>query len=174
MIWPILNATYEQLREFDLREIDREPVLVGDAPEALSETAQAMLDAGKLYEGANCALSPIDTLLQSLSVSHAQYMARHCQGGHQRFNQRLHAIIKKFGYSVKSSEIAARSWKRQANDPLMEVGREMWKSWEGSNVHWPVASRKHDAIGLEMAKGRDGIWYGTVLVIDGIDTKERV
>jgi hypothetical protein len=174
MIWPILNATADQLYEFDLTEIDRETMLLGEPTDALSETAEAMLEAGRLYKGAECADSPIHPLLQSLAVNHATYMARHCQGGHQRFNQRLHAIIKQFGYSVRSSEIAARSWRRQANDPLPEVGREMWKSWEGSDVHWPVASRRHDAIGLDMARGRDGIWYGTVLVIDGIDTKEKV
>lgn len=172
MIEPILNATAELLREFDLAELDHEPMLLGEPTDALTETAEAMLKAGELYEGAECAFSPVHPLVQTLSVSHATYMARHCQGGHQRFNQRLHAIIKQFGYSVRSSEIAAISWRRQAKAPLPEVGREMWKSWEGSDVHWPVASRLHDAMGLDMAQGRDGIWYGTILVVDGTNTKE--
>lgn len=165
---PILNATADLLREFDLTELFREPIVLGEFTADLSDAAEAMLEEGKKYEGAECAFSPIDPLLQTLSASHAAYMARARQGGHQRFNQRLHAIIKQFGYSVRSSEIAARSWRRQAKAPLPEVGREMWKSWEGSDVHWPVASRKHDAMGLDMAQGRDGIWYGVVLVVDGI------
>ena len=173
MYAPILNATADLLREFDMTELFREPMLLGEVTDELSDAAQAMLEAGRVYKGAECADSPIDPLLQTLSASHACYMARARQGGHQRFNQRLHAIIKQFGYSVRSSEIAARSWRRQAKAPLPEVGREMWKSWEGSDVHWPVASRKHDAMGLDMAQGRDGIWYGVVLVVDGITPKRE-
>lgn len=165
---PIVGATAELLDELDLAEVDREPMVLGEPTEELTETAQAMIDAGLAFDGAACARSEVHPLLQSLSVSHASYMARVRQGGHQRFNQRFAAVLKRFGYSARCSEIAARSWRRQANDPLPEIGTEMWRCWRGSDVHWPVASRQHDAIGLDMAQGRDGIWYGVVLTVDGI------
>lgn len=170
---PIVGATAELLDELDLAEVDREPMVLGEPTEELTETAQAMIDAGLAFDGAACARSEVHPLLQSLSVSHASYMARACRGGHQRFNQRFAAVLKRFGYSARCSEIAARSWRRQANDPLSVVAAEMFTSWRQSPGHWSVASVRHDAIGCEMAQGRNGVWYAALIAVDETTEDER-
>jgi len=140
--------------------------------EPLSETAEALLTAGKDFPGADCALSQIDPYLQSLATDHARYMARACQGGHQHFSRRFRMVLEHFGQQVTCSEIAAQSWKHEDDEPLAVLGASMWKSWRQSSGHWRVASKRHEAIGAEMARGRNGIWYGTILVVDGTKPKE--
>jgi len=127
-------------------------------------TSQALIDAGLAYRGAHVCESEPHDLLQSLARGHAQYQATKRRQGHQRFQERFDAIYEALGLSA--AEIAAESWGRQRNDPLPEIGTEMFRCWEQSPGHWRVASARHKYFGADMAQGDNGVWYACILVAD--------
>jgi hypothetical protein len=127
-------------------------------------TSQALTDAGLIYPGARVCESEPHELLQWLARDHAKYQAAKRRQGHQRFQERFDAIYKALGlYAV---EIAAESWDRQRNDPLPEIGKEMFRCWEQSPGHWRVASARHKYFGADMAQGSNGVWYACILAAD--------
>lgn len=165
---PMVDITADYL---DAPGRDTRPLYVCNMQnEPLSETAEWLIKSGRAFSGAACAESPIDPYLQSMATDHARYMARACRGGHQHFSRRFKMVLDRYGQQTKCSEIAAESWKHEDGKPLSAIGTSMWKSWKYSSGHWRVASKLHEAMGAEMARGRNGVWYAAILVIDGSRT----
>lgn len=132
----------------------------------LSETAAAMIEAGMAFPGAEYAGSPVHPFLQGLATEHARNMARFRAGGHFGFESRFNKVLHRFGLTSRCSEIAARSWHWEAEAPLVEAATSLVKSWRQSDGHWETAGSPHEAIGLEMQQGRNGIWYGVILALN--------
>ena len=130
------------------------------------------MNAGIFYPGAHVCESEPHDLLQSLARGHAQYQASRQRQGHQRFQERFDAIYKALGLSA--AEIAAESWERQRDDPLLAIGVEMFRCWEQSSGHWRVASTKHKYFGADMAQGNNGVWYACILVADEVNPRGGV
>jgi thioredoxin 1 len=128
-------------------------------------TAQALREAGLAYTGAHVAESEEHPLLQELASGHAAAMAATLYQDHAGFQSRYEKIAASIP-GAKAAEIVAESWARQANDPLAEIGAEMFRCWQYSAGHWSVASVKHKYAGMEMAKGSDGRYFACILVAD--------
>ncbi len=160
---------------YDIELQDIEPVVCLQCPVPdyniipdrikLPDSAIGLIEAGKVFPGANVCKSELNPILQEMATRHAKYQASHNKQGHQLFDQRVKELTKTLG-KYKYAEIAAESWKRQANAPMSELGKEMFESWKQSSGHWKVASTSHKYFGADMAKGSNGIWYACILVAD--------
>lgn len=158
LAWSYLNRDRPLPLEYPLAP-------AGDSEE-LSETAAAMIEAGRAFPGAEYAGSPVHPFLQTLATEHARNMARFRTGGHFGFEARFNKVLHRFGLTARCSEIAARSWHWEAKSPLVEAATSLVKSWWQSDEHWQTAGSRHEAVGLEMQQGRNGIWYGVVLALN--------
>lgn len=136
-------------------------VLLGAQPMLPHE---GLIAAGKTYPGAQVCDSEENEALMIMAQTHAAYMARVCQQGHQGFQERFDGIRAATGLSA--AEICAESWPWQTEEPPEALGREMFKCWAQSPGHWRVAAASHRFYGAGMAKGRNGIWYACILVAD--------
>jgi uncharacterized protein YkwD len=124
--------------------------------------AEYLIVAGQKYPGAHVCESESSILLMKLAQDHASYMARYQQLGHQNFDQRFEQIYKET--SLCAAEIAAESWERQADDPLEDIGLEMFKCWRTSRGHWNIAKKKHKFFGAAMERGINGVYYACIIV----------
>lgn len=130
----------------------------------LSTTQDELIKAGTIYPGVHVVESQQHPLLMTLATKHATYMARVGRQGHQDWDSRFNIIRQEL--NLTGTEIAAESWDRQAHDPLNEIGKEMYHSWGHSPGHWRVAAATHKYFGGDMKQGRNGIWYGCIIVAD--------
>ncbi len=135
-------------------------------------TTQALIEACR-WAGALCCLGPRDGDVTAAATDYAAWMAAHReQGGHHRWAKRS----KRLGKVVpghRFAEITAETWRWQVDAGLDEVAREMFRCWMYSSGHWRVAERFHSVWGGAMRKGRNGIWYGCVIVGDLIAGDSR-
>lgn len=131
-------------------------------PVTLTPEAQGLADAG--FPGAMVCQSPPHPLLMELAAKHAMHMARVRLQSHRGFGARF-AQLRKEGLG-DAAEICAQSWARQADDTMQQLGYEMFKCWKQSPGHWTVASRTHKYWGGGIARGRNGIVYACILVVD--------
>lgn len=134
-----------------------------DEVKGTGEEDVALLEAGQAFPGAECANTPLDDFTQELAAEHAKYMASRRKGGHQYFDQRFDSLLREYGSDIKVSEICAQSWPWEKDD-LQKAGLSQWKAWKYSPGHWRTASRLHTGMGINMERGRNGIWYACVLV----------
>ncbi len=128
------------------------------------QNAQALIDAGHAYPAA-VVESEQHPFLMQLAQEHAEYMARARRQDHQGWdgrNGRFQRVLAKFG-QVQTQEICNESWRGQS---LEDAAHEMWRSWQLSEGHWSVASKRHRLAGFGMALGRSGVWYACVVVVD--------
>ncbi len=130
----------------------------------VSPTAQGLIDAGKKYPEAHVCQSQPHPLLMELASEQARYQAQHQTQGHEGFPVRCQKI-EQAGLE-SAAEICAESWSWQRDESMLNLGTEMFKCWRQSSGHWAVACRKHKWFGAEMAEGRNGIWYATIIVAD--------
>ncbi len=107
--------------------------------------------------------SPRHEALDRLAQQHANYMARVQVQGHQGFDGRFHAARRATGCS-SVAEICAESWRRQKDDTPGQLWAEFVRCWRQSPGHWAVARKRHKFIGVGMAQGRNGVFYGCVIV----------
>jgi hypothetical protein len=128
-------------------------------------TQTGLIEAGKLYSGAHVCDSEQHPLLMEMATRHAAYQAKYNTQGHQLFDERVEELQKTMG-KYQYAEICAESWKRQENDPLLDLGKEMFLCWEQSRGHWSVAKLAHKYFGADMAKSSKGIWYACIIVAD--------
>jgi hypothetical protein len=140
------------------------PKVLPDQLPVLSDSTRGLISAGRKYPGAHVFDGEHSPYLQRLATEHAKRQARERRQGHGGFPSRASTIYNTLGMSA--SEICAESWRRQANEPMEEVGTEMFRCWRQSPGHWSVASKKHKAFGADMAKGTNGVWYAAVIVGD--------
>ncbi|MCK9569138.1 hypothetical protein M0R72_09365 [Candidatus Pacearchaeota archaeon] len=133
-----------------------------------TETAQALIDAGKKFAGCKACNSEQHELLQRLATEHAVYMATRNRLGHDGFNKRYQQIQNELGLSA--SEIAAESWPIEGTESLADIANQMFKAWKYSSGHWKIASKQHKYFGAEMLRGKTKrkrtIWYAVILVAD--------
>lgn len=109
--------------------------------------------------------TPIHPSLEKLAAGYSDWMARHKrQGAHHGFQERYDEVKEKLG--LHAVEITAESWVWQGQCSQDELWEEAVKCWKTSPGHWRIASVPHKALGMAMAKGRNGIWYFVCLVAD--------
>ncbi len=130
----------------------------------MSETADALVAAGREYPGVRVFEGEPHELLALLAEEHAARMASTGRQGHQGWPGRFSRIAREMG--LKGTEICAESWYWRSHDPLETIGAEMFHSWQQSSGHWSVASSPHRYWGAGMARSRRGIWYACVIVAD--------
>lgn len=132
---------------------------------------QLLIDAGRKYEwcfhnggpGVRSLLTgKSHKFLESMCLRHAKYQSRAMVQGHQgweegRFEECLANLPR--GYMV--AENAAESWKWNSR---AEAAVEMFHSWEQSPGHWRAANRRCRYFGINMSKGKNGIWYAAALI----------
>lgn len=99
--------------------------------------------------------------LEAMCLRHAKYQASHRTQGHQLWDKRKLEIMDHLpeGYSVE--ENAAESWPENSR---IEAATEMFHSWEQSPGHWKMANHRCVYFGINMARGKNGIWYAAALV----------
>jgi len=119
----------------------------------------AMIEVGKQYPVMQ---SKQDSVLMQFAQAHSEHQARIRLQGHHRWESRKYKIQNIVGGNVE--EICAESW--YWNITPRDVANDMYKSWSQSPGHWSVVIQKHKAYGVGIAKGRNGIWYATILVKD--------
>ena len=124
----------------------------------------ALAEVGRTYEGANVGWSQPHSLLEELAQQHSDEMAKRELQDHSGFQQRFDKIHRNLG--LVAAEICAESWDWQRNDTPEQLATDAFLSWSQSPGHWSVASKKHRYAGYGMAKGKNGIWYATILVCD--------
>jgi hypothetical protein len=128
----------------------------------ISATSKGLIEAGKVYPGANVCKSEMHPFLMKLAKDQANYQASICVQGHQNFSSRFSAVQQAgLGHAA---EICAESWPWQVNDSMLDLGYEMFKCWRQSPGHWSVASKQHRYFGADIAKGKNGIWYACIIV----------
>ncbi len=132
----------------------------------ISPTQAAMIAAGKAFPGAAIVESPVDPDLMEAAREHAAYQAAHCQQGHQGWPVRVQILQRRLGQGTYA-EIAAESWPWQRDAAPEELGREAFHCWRRSRGHWSVASARHLAFGIDMCRGRNGVWYFCAIVKKG-------
>jgi len=125
-----------------------------------------MIEAGKAYPGAHVCESRMHPILMEMATRQARYQSHRCAQGHKYWQQRYEELQRTFGSNFRFAEICAESWPEQSNDSMKELGWEMFKSWKRSSGHWSVACKKHDYFGVNMAQGKNGIWYACIVVAD--------
>jgi hypothetical protein len=123
-----------------------------------------LVAAGRVFPGARVFEGQPDPQLQAFAREHAEYQARTQQQGHQRWETRFHAISKAMG-NRPPTEICAESWPWEKDAAPETVGRSMFQAWRQSPGHWRVASTPSLQYGAAMARGRNGIWYATIIVV---------
>lgn len=109
--------------------------------------------------------SPRHEALDRLAQDHADSMARRQHQDHAGFASRA-AVVRKATGCREVAEICAESWEWQRDDPPEKLWAEFVKCWKQSSGHWSVASVKHKWIGMAMARGRNGVFYGVVICCD--------
>lgn len=128
-------------------------------------TTKGLIEAGREFPGARIVESALHPALMAAAADQAAFQARIGQQDHQNFGYRSAKARQDTGCS-KVAEICAESWARQANDSMVELGREMFSCWRQSSGHWSVASTPHRYYGIDMAQGGNGIWYACAIVAD--------
>jgi len=106
-----------------------------------------------------------DPVLDVFARHHANRQAELCVQGHQDFGKRA-ARLRSLFPSREITEICAESWRRQANYTEAALWKEAVRCWKQSEGHWSVAKCKHWRIGSAMAKGKNEIFYMTVIAVD--------
>lgn len=99
--------------------------------------------------------------LEVMSLRHAKYQARVMVQGHQNWEQRFHEILAELPKGFMVAENAAESWKWNSR---VEAATEAFHSWEQSPGHWATCNRRCTYFGINMSKGKNGIWYVAMLV----------
>lgn len=118
------------------------------------------------YPGIRVNESEWNVFLSKLAQNHAKYMADVQRQGHQHWDTRYKWIRDYFGPEYKASEVCAESWDRQYADPLPEIIEDACRSWSFSPGHWEVVSTVHEKFGDGLYKGKNGIYYVCIIVVD--------
>ena len=143
------------------------PVVIQPQPPkpSWSPSAIGLIISGNKYPGANVCKSEPNAVLMAMAERHAKYQASICVQGHQNFDRRCAELRQTFG-NFEYAEICAESWPEQVNCTSEELGHELFKCWAQSPGHWKVACKQHRYFGASMACGKNGIFYGCIIVCD--------
>lgn len=99
--------------------------------------------------------------LQEHAIRQARYQAYHETQGHQNWSQRSQEILSQLPAGFRVEENAAESWPENSR---VEAATEMFFSWERSPGHWELCNQRCIYFGINMSKGKNGIYYSTLLV----------
>lgn len=121
----------------------------------------SFLEAAEQFPGAAVHRSTAHPLLMSLAKRQADYQASVGVQGHQNFEQRMAEIQSTLG--ITPTEICAESWPWMTNDSQKNLWLDAFKAWSQSPGHWSVASKQFQYYGAANARGRNGIWYSTII-----------
>lgn len=133
-------------------------------PQAMT-AEEGLVAAGLRFPGAQVCQSQLHPLFVQLAQQGARMQAAQGACGHPGFNGRFQQAVAS-GLCNSASEISAESWPWQARSSMYELGWEMFKCWRQSPGHWRTASTRHRYFGASMAQGRNGTWYGCIIVGD--------
>jgi len=127
--------------------------------------SDALYQIGLEYNTKICAANP-HIILMNLMTGHCKYMAEHKQLGHQNFDERYQICREKLG--INCGEIAAMSWagnymENSTDEQLLDIARQMWKSWRYSRGHWEIAQSKCKYSGGDMCQADNGTWYAAMI-----------
>jgi hypothetical protein len=122
-------------------------------------------DATEIKQPCPSLESPHNPALDTEAQRHAEYMACVCVQGHQGFESRFNRLSAKWPGS-RIAEICFEAWPWQAGYSDAELWIEAVKCWRQSPGHWSVACRRHKAVGIGLAKGRNDTWYGCLISVD--------
>jgi hypothetical protein len=101
-----------------------------------------------------------DPYLLKEAADQAQYQARICVQGHQRWGQRFARIGARLR-GCAPREVCAESW---PDENLVEAAVECVRCWRLSSGHWSAVRSRHRRFGYDMKRGRNGVWYATGIV----------
>ncbi len=140
---------------------------------------QLLLDAGRSYvwnfhkggPGVRSLLTgKSHPFLESMCLRHAKYQAKHETQGHQLWGRgpdfdppgdRKDEILANLPEGFTCEENAAESW---PDNTRVEAATEMFHSWEQSPGHWSMCNHRCVYFGINMSKGKNGVWYAAMLV----------
>jgi len=131
--------------------------------------AIGLLVGGFMTAGAHVCESPPHGTLMAMASRHARYQASHHKQGHQLWVSRYKELQRVMGSKLDYREICAESWKDSVNKSHIQIGREMFQSWQQSDGHWGIAKCPHEWFGYDMHKSDAGIWYACIIVADPFD-----
>ncbi len=118
--------------------------------------------AGQTYPGVLVCHSQPNGALIRMAERHAAYQASMQRMGHQLWRSRTIEMRWTVGpYSF--AEVCADSWSYQENLSMVDIGRQMFSTWQKSVDHWKIVTRKHKYFGYGMSKSTHGIWYACII-----------
>ena len=133
--------------------------------------SELLVQAGKTYQfkqhkggpGVRCFRgSKPHKFLQQMALRQAKYQAKYITQGHQNWDDRFEECRRHLPAGFMVAENAAESWPENSR---IEAATEMFYCWERSPGHWGLCQHKGAAYyGINMSKGRNGVYYATLLV----------
>ena len=101
-------------------------------------------------------------IMMQLATEHALYQAERGVLTHQNFGVRSSRASEVLG-SGMPAEICAQS---QSGLGLFEGAIACMRAWRYSSAHWSIAKRTHRYYSYDMARGKNGAWYGVGFFIN--------
>jgi hypothetical protein len=116
-----------------------------------------LVQAGRRLNVMSLRTGKPNAILQDAAESHAAFMAKVGQGGHQDFDDRVAVLFKRLPEFTTFSEVAAQSWENRTEK---EAAAGMYVDWESSPQHWAAVNGPCAIWGYAMALSKkNGLWY---------------
>ncbi len=125
-------------------------------------TNQGLFVAGQTYPGVLVCQSQSNGALMDVAARHATYQAAMQRMGHQLWRSRTIELRWRVG-PYNFEEVCADSWPHQEHLSPVDIGRQMFSTWQKSPPHWKLVTRIHKYFGYGMAKSTRGIWYSCII-----------
>lgn len=110
----------------------------------------------KPQSAASCRLP----LLEEAATSHSAHQAELNYQGHHGWERRFQELLQVLPGDLIPFEVCAESWPGQS---AFDAAIECVHSWRQSDGHWNLVSRSNRFFAFDMARGSNGVWYGTGL-----------
>ena len=123
--------------------------------------------AARVYPGVRFTEGWRDPYLVQMAEGYAAGMAAinsqsRVGQGHFGWERRRADILRVLG--LRGDEVTAESWPWQRDEAPEAIGRELLWSWQRSSGHWRVVSAPARRFGDGVARSRQGVWFGVVIV----------
>ena len=109
-------------------------------------------------EGPRSADSALSPLLVESVARHAAHQAAIRLQGHHGWERRFQELLRELPGDLIPYEVCAESW---PGENAYEAALECVRSWRQSPGHWRLVAMPNRFFAYDMARGANGIWYGT-------------